>query len=64
MESGYAENVQRQIGQRMDAQMNELQSTLREINQRVVTYVKQRPAACVVGAFALGYLLAKVARHV
>jgi hypothetical protein len=44
--------------------MNELQSTLREINQRVVTYVKQRPAACVVGAFALGYLLAKVARHV
>ncbi len=64
MQTGFTENVQRQIGQNVEAQVKELSATLRDLNERVVTYVRERPAACVLGAFAVGYLLAKVARHV
>ncbi len=63
METGF-ENIERQIGQRVGEQAKELGNTLRDVNERFVAYVKERPAACVVGAFAIGYLLAKVARHV
>ncbi len=64
MDTGFVENVQRQLGQNVEAQVKELSSTLRGLNERAVTYVRERPAACVIGAFAIGYLLAKVARHV
>lgn len=63
MESSFGENTEGQIGQRMNAQLRELSATVRDMNERVVTQVKQRPAVWVLGAFALGYLIAKVARH-
>jgi hypothetical protein len=64
MDTGFAENIQRQLGQNVEAQVKELSSTLRDLNGRALTYVRERPVACVIGAFAVGYLLAKVAKHV
>jgi hypothetical protein len=62
MESSFEENSQR-LGQRMDAQMRELTASVRDLNEKVVTQVRQHPALWVVGAFAVGYLIARMARH-
>lgn len=64
MNTGFVENVQRHLGSDVDERVKELSSTLRDLNERAVNYVRERPAICVIGAFAVGYLLAKVARHV
>jgi hypothetical protein len=40
-----------------------LSESLSSWSGRASSFVKARPGACLVGAFALGFLLAKVARH-
>jgi len=36
---------------------------LRSLNQRAQSYIKEHPAACLMGALALGYVVARLARR-
>ena len=36
---------------------------LGQLNGRITTFIKDHPAACLLGAVALGYLVARVARR-
>jgi hypothetical protein len=41
----------------------DLKARLDEINERIKTFIRERPAACLLGALALGYVAARLARR-
>ncbi len=43
--------------------VEEMRQRLDEINERVKEFIRERPAACVFGALAVGYLVARIARR-
>jgi hypothetical protein len=43
--------------------LDELKDRLEQINERVKGFIKERPVACLVGAVALGYAIARIARR-
>jgi hypothetical protein len=43
--------------------VEELKERLDEINERIKGFIRERPAACLLGALALGYLVARLARR-
>ncbi len=43
--------------------VEEVKARLEEINERIKAFIRERPAACLLGALALGYLVARVARR-
>jgi hypothetical protein len=44
------------------APLEEAKERIRELNERAKSYIKEHPAACLVGALALGYVVARFAR--
>jgi hypothetical protein len=44
-------------------ELGELKQRLGLLNERVQSFIKKRPAACLAGAVALGYLVARIARR-
>ena len=51
------------VGERIRPQIEQVKQRLGQLNGRVTTFIKQHPAACLLGAVALGYLVARVARR-
>lgn len=43
--------------------VEELKERLQELNDRVKAFIRERPAACLVGAMAIGYVVARLARR-
>ncbi len=43
--------------------MDELRERLQAANERVKGFIKDRPVTCLVGAMALGYVIARIARR-
>jgi len=48
---------------RSNFSVEEVRERLDEINERIKGFIRQRPAACLFGALALGYVVARVARR-
>jgi hypothetical protein len=44
------------------APLEEAKERLRTLNERTKSYIKEHPAACLVGALALGFVVARLAR--
>jgi hypothetical protein len=42
--------------------LDEARRRLKELNERTKSFIKEHPAACLVGALALGYVVARLAR--
>jgi hypothetical protein len=42
---------------------HELKERLDLLNERVKSFIEERPVVCLVGAMALGYLVARIARR-
>jgi hypothetical protein len=45
------------------APIDEAKQRLRALNERAKSYIKEHPAACLMGALALGYVVARFARR-
>lgn len=45
------------------APIEEAKQRLRALNERAQTYIKEHPGACLMGALALGYIVARIARR-
>jgi len=43
--------------------VEDLTARLEEINDRIKSFIRERPAACLLGALAVGYLVARAARR-
>jgi hypothetical protein len=51
------------LGERARPTIAEAKQKLGRINGRVKSFIQDHPAACLLGALALGYLVARLARR-
>jgi len=51
------------LGDRIRPRIEEAKEQLGRLNGRMTGFIQDHPAACLVGAVALGYLVARLARH-
>ena len=51
------------IGDRVRPQVAEARKQLDRLDGRARSFINEHPAACLLGALALGYLVARVARR-
>jgi len=58
-----AEDAANDLVDRIRPTLDDVKDRLKSVNDRVSAFVREHPAACVVGAVALGYLAARLARR-
>jgi len=58
-----AEDTANDLVDRIRPTLDDVKDRLKSVNDRVSAFVREHPAACVVGAVALGYLAARLARR-
>ena len=51
------------LSDRVRPKIEEVKQQIGHINGRISHFIQNHPAACLAGAIALGYLVARVARH-
>jgi hypothetical protein len=51
------------VGERIRPHIEQAKQQLGRVNGRVTSFIKDHPAACLLGAVALGYLVARLARR-
>ena len=51
------------LGHGIGPKLEEAKEKLGRINGRVASFIQDHPAACLLGALALGYFVARIARH-
>ena len=51
------------LGEKVRPKIEEAKQKLGRINGRVTSFIQNHPAACLLGALALGYLVARLARR-
>jgi len=51
------------LSDRVGPKIEEAKQQIGRINGRLTSFIQDHPAACLLGAIAVGYLLARVARH-
>ena len=62
MDTTTLENKLDGLGDRVRPQIEGAKRRLGEVNGQVTGFIKEHPVACLLGAVALGYLVARVAR--
>lgn len=58
---GVAESVSAEQA-RPSLSVGDVRARLEDINERIKSFIRERPAACLFGALAAGYLVARAAR--
>ena len=58
-----AEGTQSNGQHEFDSAVDALKGRLQSLNERVIEFIKERPAACLLGAAAVGYIVARIARR-
>jgi ElaB/YqjD/DUF883 family membrane-anchored ribosome-binding protein len=53
----------RQLEERVESQVKDVSRRVQTATERIAEAVREHPAAALAGAFAVGYLLARVARR-
>jgi hypothetical protein len=62
METTSFENTLDTVGERMRPRIEDAKQRIGRLNGQVTNFITDHPAACLLGAVALGYLVARVAR--
>jgi hypothetical protein len=62
MDTTSFENSAQDVVERIRPQIEDAKRRLGRVNGQVTDFIKEHPAACLLGAVALGYLVARVAR--
>ena len=57
------EDTARELGERVRPQIEDARRRLSSLNEQAVSYIKENPGQCVLGALALGYIVGKIARR-
>jgi ElaB/YqjD/DUF883 family membrane-anchored ribosome-binding protein len=55
------EETARELGARVRPQIDEAKRKLETLNSSAVSFIKENPGKCLVGAIAFGYLVGKIA---
>jgi hypothetical protein len=51
------------LSSRIRPQLEKAQQHIVQVNGRITSFIQDHPVACLLGALAMGYLVARVARH-
>lgn len=51
------------LGESLDSKLKQAKQQVGRISGRITRLIQDRPATCLLGALALGYFVARVARH-
>lgn len=51
----------RELQARVGPQIEQARQNLSDLNQRVVTFIRQNPGTCLIGALAFGFIVGKIA---
>jgi hypothetical protein len=51
------------LSERVRPKIEEVKEDIGRVNGRIRSFIQDHPAACLAGAVALGYLVARVARY-
>ena len=62
MDTTSFENSLDEVGEHIRPRIEDAKRQLGRLNGQVTNFIEDHPAACLLGAVALGYLLARVAR--
>lgn len=62
MDTTSFENTLDDVGERIRPRIEDAKRRLGQLDGRITGFIKDHPAACLLGAVALGYLVARVAR--
>jgi hypothetical protein len=62
METRSFENTLDDVGERIRPRIEDAKRRLGRLNGEITGFIQDHPAACLLGAVALGYLVARVAR--
>lgn len=57
------ENDLRELGEHVGPRLDEARERLREANQRVIAFIRERPGTCLLAALATGYLIGRLVRR-
>ena len=63
METTVIEDTANELVDRIRPRIEEAKGHLDSLNARMTSFVKEHPAACLLGALALGYTIARFARR-
>jgi len=55
------EETARELGARVRPQIDEAKRKLESLNNSAISFIKENPGKCLVGAIAFGYLVGKIA---
>jgi hypothetical protein len=50
----------RDIQERVGPQIDQARAALADWNQRAVSFIRERPGTCLIGALAFGYVVGKI----
>ena len=51
------------LSDRVRPKLEEAKQQIGRLNGKITSFIQDHPAACLLGAIAMGYLVARVARH-
>ncbi len=57
------ENDLRELGEQMGPRLEEAREHLRDANQRLVAFIKERPGISLLAALAIGYVVGRMVRR-
>jgi ElaB/YqjD/DUF883 family membrane-anchored ribosome-binding protein len=63
METGQVEDTFRHLEKKVEERIRDASEKLRSTGDHVADFVREHPATALAGAFAVGYLIARIARR-
>jgi ElaB/YqjD/DUF883 family membrane-anchored ribosome-binding protein len=63
MDTNQLEDTVHNVEERVQEQWRDVSGKLRSMGDQVAEFVRERPVTAIAGAFAVGYLLARLARR-
>ena len=57
------EKAAQQIEDRFRPQIEEAKKKVTDLNDQAVSYIKENPGKCLLGAIAVGYVIGRIARR-
>lgn len=51
----------RELADRVGPQIEQARENLTQINNRAITFIRQNPGTCLIGALAFGFIVGKIA---
>lgn len=63
MDIAHIEDTARKLGDRLQPQIEDAKRRMKDVNGKVSSFIQENPGICLLGAIALGYAIARVARR-